>query len=107
MSNEQDFPNYSFGDDVNNPGNIVFKVDEGTYAGTVFNFADVQLDESKQLKYSVNFQLYLKNGILWESIEDSDLKEFYENVATKVLLDVISQTKEVAQTEANKDIIVP
>lgn len=104
---DQDFPNYSFGDDVNNPGNIVFKVDEGKFAGTVFNYAEVKLDENQQLKYSVNFQLYLRNGILWESIEDADLKEFYDDVATKVLLDVISQTKEVAQTEANTEINTP
>lgn len=102
---EQAFPNYSYGEDVNNPGNMVFKVDEGKYQGTVFNFADVALDENQNLKYTVNFQLLLKNMLVYDTISQDEAKEFYDEVATLILLDVISQTKEVAQTQADKQII--
>lgn len=91
---EQDFPAYSFGEDVNNPGNMVFKVDEGKFQGTVFNYAEVKLDENQNLKYTVNFQLLLKGMLVQDTISQEDATEFYNDVATKILLDVVSQTKE-------------
>ena len=84
---------------------MVFKVDEGKYQGTVFNFAEVSLDEQQNLKYIVNFQLLLKNMLVYDTINQEEAKEFYDEVATLILLDVISQTKEVAQTQADRSII--
>ena len=103
MSNKT-FPNYSVysGKIEKDEGeSALIRIEEDEFAGTIFSFLDIQLNEDL-LSYNINFvSLKYKNKEYLEDASESDdcstllgsnnAIKFYETVSNPILLDLIEQ----------------
>jgi hypothetical protein len=104
IMNNKTFPNYSVysGKIEKVEGeSALIRIEEDDFAGTIFSFLDIQLNEDL-LSYNINFvSLKYKNKEYLENASESDdfssllgsnnTIKFYETVSNPILLDLIEQ----------------
>ena len=71
-----------------------FRIDEGKFAGTVFNYATVKVkdDDGGSIDYKLDFmQIVEDGGSVTKFTSDEVNGEFFETVASPILLNMLAQ----------------
>ena len=95
-------PEMSYGNHLEDDTLVVIKVNSGDYAGTVFNYVNVKVEEntdnSGDMTYTCEFHTFVHSGTIYETEPtDSDvLNNFYKTVSSPFLYNVVVSTAQHA-----------
>lgn len=85
---------FSYGKGEAENGLTPIRVDSGKFAGTVFTFSVMKIDDiddgtgDGMLTYSTDIHLMIQDGNTVE-LDSFDLTEFYENVSNNIIMQIL------------------